>query len=107
MHDSFEVGGRTASRFGPRGDPRFYSDGVYLAIEPNVRIVSAGTMHERDKPMTCTLGTIELYASARGTRLVLTDQSAYFGSETSKNRRGGWGKILDNLQRHFTKRSAP
>ena len=97
----FRVGGRDAMRFGPKGDPRYYGAGFYLAIEPNVRIVKAGTMHDRDKPMTCTLSTVEFQQKSRGTHLVLTDQSAYFGTETNKQRRGGWGSILDKLALHF------
>jgi uncharacterized protein YndB with AHSA1/START domain len=97
----FRVGGREQSRFGPKGDPRYFSDGLYLDIVANRRIVSAGTMYDRDTPMTCTLATIELYPSARGTRLILTDQSVYFGPEKPMRRRGGWGTIMDKLERHF------
>ena len=41
----FRVGGREASRFGPKGNPVYSSEGRYLDIVPNARIVSAGTMH--------------------------------------------------------------
>ena len=98
--EEFRVGGRERSRFGPKGDPRYFSDGLYLDIQPNARIITAGTMHDRDVRMTCTLATLEFYPSARGTRLILTDQSVYFGAEKPTDRRGGWGTILDNLERH-------
>jgi len=42
----FRVGGREASRFGPKGDVRYSSEGRYLDIVENARIISAGTMHD-------------------------------------------------------------
>lgn len=97
----FKVGGREISRFGPAEDPRFKSVGVYLHIEPNRRILSAGTMHDGDVPMTTTLCTIETIPDGEGTRLLLTDQSAYFGEETVDDRKGGWKQIVDNLEAYL------
>jgi uncharacterized protein YndB with AHSA1/START domain len=107
LTQDFRVGGREARRFGPKGDPRYSSDGVYLNIELNSRIISAGTMHEHEKPITCTLASLEFYPRASGTRLILTEQSAYFGPETSKQRRGGWSHILDNLTEYLSGREKP
>lgn len=38
-------------------------------------------MHAGDRPMTTTLCTIEFAAEGKGTRLILTDQSAFYGDE--------------------------
>src|SRR5262249_21528129 len=76
-HD-FRVGGRERSRFGPAGDPAYLSDGIYLDIVPGERIITAGTMHDRDARATATLCTLEVYPAGSGTRLGLTDPSAVF-----------------------------
>jgi len=97
----FRVGGRERSRFGPPGDPAYLSDGVFLDIVPDTRIISAGTMHDHDVPVTATLFTVEFYPDGRGTRLVLTDQSAFFGGETESDRKAGWGEIVDRLSTYL------
>jgi uncharacterized protein YndB with AHSA1/START domain len=48
FHHDFRPGGETISRFGPEGAPHIYSEGHYLDIVPNRRIISAGTMFDRD-----------------------------------------------------------
>lgn len=94
----FRVGGREASRFGPKGDPKYWDEGRYLDIVPDARIVSAGTMHSGEMPTSATLCTIELVADGAGTRLILTDQSAFFdGREQPIDRESGWGSILNKL----------
>ena len=98
FENDFRVGGRERSCFGPKGDPRYCSDGSYLDIVPEARIVYVGTMHEGKMRISATLYTVELLADGTGTRLVLTDQSAFFdGRETPSERKSGWGKILDRL----------
>lgn len=94
----FRIGGREHSRFGPPGHPRYWSEGVYLDIVPNQRIVSAGTMHDGDVRTAATLGTIELFSEDGRTRLRLTDQSVFLeGREDASDRKSGYGTVLDNL----------
>jgi uncharacterized protein YndB with AHSA1/START domain len=94
----FRVGGREFSRFGPNGDPRYWSEGLYLDIVPDRRIVSAGTMHDGDVRTSVTLATVELRPEGEGTRLVLTDQSAFLdGYEDPAARRVGYRAVLDKL----------
>ncbi|MBA3505106.1 MAG: SRPBCC domain-containing protein [Betaproteobacteria bacterium] len=98
----FRVGGREASRFGPKGDPRYSSEGRYLDIVPNARIISAGTMHDAETRTSTTLCTIELIADDRGTRVILTDQSAFLdGREKPSDRESGWGAILNKLEAYL------
>jgi uncharacterized protein YndB with AHSA1/START domain len=97
----FRVGGRERSRFGPPGDPAYLSDGIYLDILPGERIITGGTMHDRDARATATLCTVEMYPDGSGTRLILTDQSAFYGLETEADRKEGWGEILDRLAAHL------
>jgi uncharacterized protein YndB with AHSA1/START domain len=99
----FWVGGRQTSRFGPPEDPRYWSDGQFLDIVPNRRIISAGTMHDGSRVTSVTLFTVELIAAGSGTLLVLTDQSAFLdAAETPADRRSGWGKIVDRLARFLS-----
>ena len=103
----FRVGGREASRFGPKGDAKYRSEGRYLDIVPDVRIISAGTMHEGDERISTTLCTVELLAEGKGTRLILTDQSAFLGDrEKPSDREEGWGAILDKLGAHLARNGA-
>lgn len=96
-HD-FRPGGREYSRFGPPGEPMCHSEGRFEDIVPDVRIVSAGSMHSNGKRTSSTLCTVELLPNGSGTRLILTDQSAFFdGRETPADREQGWGTILDKL----------
>jgi uncharacterized protein YndB with AHSA1/START domain len=100
VHD-FQVGGQERTRFGPPGAPDYLSAGVFLDIEPEVRIVSAGTMHWRDIRTSSTLCTIEFYPEGQDTRLILTDQSAFYGDESPEVRNSGWGKIVDRLNQYL------
>ena len=98
----FRVGGREATRFGPKGDEKYRSEGRYLDIVPDERIISAGTMHEGDTRISTTLCTVELLPEGSGTRLILTDQSAFLGErEKPSDRESGWGAILDRLGAHL------
>jgi uncharacterized protein YndB with AHSA1/START domain len=107
MEMDFRVGGRELTRFGPKDDPRYWSAGEFLDIVPNERIVTAGTMHSDSARISATLCTIEFAREANGTRLVLTDQSAFFdGAESPDDRRAGWGEILDRLVRFIEGRGS-
>jgi uncharacterized protein YndB with AHSA1/START domain len=100
-HD-FRVGGREFRRFGPPGEPIQHVDGRYEDIVPNERIVRSATMHQRGQRTSSTLCTVEILPEAGGTRLILTDQSAFFdGAETPAIREWGWGGILDKLGAHL------
>ncbi|HEU0221266.1 MAG TPA: SRPBCC family protein [Paracoccaceae bacterium] len=99
MHaQDFRVGGRERSIFGPKGAANIRSEGWYLDIVPERRIVSAGTMHEGDARISSTLCTVELLPEGEGARVLVTDQTAYFeGRDKPEWREGGWGTILDRL----------
>ena len=100
--NDFRIGGRETSRFGPTGDPRYFSDGRNLDIVTNARIVSAGTMHDGDARISFTLCTVELMPAGAGTRLIVTDQTAYVdGRDNAADREAGWISILDSLGTHL------
>jgi uncharacterized protein YndB with AHSA1/START domain len=97
-HD-FRAGGETVSRFGPEGDPHIHSEGHYLHIVRNRRIISAGTMFDGEEALSCTMLTVEMIPEGKGTHLILTDQSAFYSRETKADRTTGWGQILDRLSK--------
>jgi uncharacterized protein YndB with AHSA1/START domain len=100
--NDFRVAGREKKSFGPKGDSRFSSDGLYLDIVPEARIVSAFTMREGNTRISATLCTVELLAEGSGTRLILTDQSVFFdGRETPTQRKSGWGQVMERLKIHL------
>jgi uncharacterized protein YndB with AHSA1/START domain len=100
MTQDFRVGGTERSRFGPKDAPNLLDEGRFLDIVPDGRIVSAGTMHMDGVRISLTLCTVEFEKhGARGTRLKLTDQSAFLdGREKPEERRDGWGEVLSRLE---------
>ena len=102
-HD-FRIGGEEYNRFGPKESPQYIVTGTYLDIVPDQRIVSAGTMHFGDLRSSSTLFTLELTATASGTRVKMTDQSVYYGGgEEASDRNEGWNEIADRLERFLSK----
>lgn len=103
MTQDFHVGGVERLRFGPREASNLISDGRFLDIVPNARIVSAGTMHRDGQRISVTLCTVEIGdVGVAGTRVKLTDQSAFLdGSERPRDRQSGWGQVFERLGRHL------
>ena len=100
FEQDFHVGGHEHALFGPKGAPDLRDEGTFLDIVADRRIVSAGTMHRNDVRISMTLCTVEIEPDGDGSRLKLTDQSAFLdGRERPDQRREGWGKVLDKLAR--------
>ncbi len=103
----FRVGGFEKSRFtfqgGGEGAPpagtKMGNDTVYLDIEPNRRIVFAYAMLVGDRRMSASLATVELSAAeGGGTRLVFTEQAAFFEpADGAKLREDGWRALLSKV----------
>jgi uncharacterized protein YndB with AHSA1/START domain len=103
----FRVGGFEKSRFtftgGPPGAPTagtpMGNDTVYLDIVPDQRIVFAYAMLVGDRRMSASLATVELSPSGGGTRLVFTEQAAFFEpSDGAQLREAGWRGLLAALE---------
>lgn len=102
----FRVGGRLRSRFLfaghpdapiPAGTP-MGNDSVYLDIVPERRIVMAYSMCTKEVPFSASLATFEFLPSGSGTRLVATEQGAYFeNSDGPAMREQGWRGLLEAL----------
>jgi uncharacterized protein YndB with AHSA1/START domain len=94
------------SFFGPKGAPKYKSEGHYLDIVRDQRIVMAGVMYAGSTPTSTTMCTVELLRNGTGTRLILTDQSALLGGETREDREIGWGQILTRLEKEMGREDA-
>lgn len=102
----FRVGGAEAVRSlfggGPPGAPpagtEMGSDAAYLDILPDARIVFAYTMAAAGRRFSASLATVELRPEGAGTRLVFTEQGAFFeGSDGLEMREEGWKALLGAL----------
>jgi uncharacterized protein YndB with AHSA1/START domain len=99
----FRVGGteRTLRRFKP-GTPfpgvTLTNDTTYQDIVTNRRVVLAYTMSLGEKRISASLATFELLQAEGGTKLVFTDQVAFFeGADGPEMRKQGWTKMLESL----------
>ncbi|HWM68511.1 MAG TPA: SRPBCC family protein [Steroidobacteraceae bacterium] len=112
--DSFEmdfrVGGFERSRFRfkaaaplPDGTP-CANDSVYLDIVTNERVVLAYTMTVGGNRISASQSTFELLAEGKGTRLVFTEQAAFFpGADGPQVREAGWRSLIDQLALELTR----
>ena len=77
------------------------NDTVYLDIVPNERIVFVYTMLIGDRRHSVSLATVELSPSGDdGTRLLFTEQAAFFEPSDGPQLRGaGWRGLLSNLEK--------
>lgn len=100
----FRVGGmeRARFRFKP-GTPieqgtACSNDTYYLDIVPNKRIVVAYTMSVADKRISCSLATTEIFPAGQVSKLVYTEQAAFFaGADGANMREQGWRHLFDRL----------
>ena len=108
----FRVGGRERTQFriksGPVEGAICTNETVYQDIVPDSRIVLAYTMSRDEKRFSASLATFQLLAASaaayepesapKGTKLVFTEQAAFFeGADGPEMRREGWRLLLDRL----------
>jgi uncharacterized protein YndB with AHSA1/START domain len=102
----FRVGGRSRGRFRFGGDdqPTYFNETVHLDLVPGARIVNAYVMGREtaDGPerFSASLATTELVADGTGTKLIYTEQGAFFGDREADGpviRKQGWETLLDAL----------
>ncbi len=99
----FRVGGAERARYrfrpdGPFPDVSMSSDGIYLEITPDRRIVLAHSMAMDGRIFSASLVTIELLPTATGTDLICTHQGAFFeGADGPAMRKEGWRLLLEQL----------
>ena len=94
----FRVGGREHGRFRRGNGPETRNETVYLDIVPDRRIVMAYTMAVDGENISASLGTVEFEAVGGGTRLIYTEQGAFFvGADGPSARKQGWNALLEQL----------
>jgi len=99
----FDVGGREQTRYRFRAGTPFAgtaleSEGVFLDILPQRRIVSASTMAIGGQRISASVQTFEFFEHDGGTRLLFTHQAAFFeGADGPEIRRAGWEQLLNQL----------
>ncbi|MBO9608884.1 MAG: SRPBCC domain-containing protein [Paenibacillaceae bacterium] len=108
--DSFEfrVGGREYSKGGPPDGPVFTFDALYQEIVPEQRIVYTYSLDMDDTRMSVSITTIEMAAVEGGTKLIFTEQGAFFdGHDTPEIREHGTKELLDALGRSLEAEDEP
>ncbi|MFS0841049.1 SRPBCC family protein [Paenibacillus sp. 1P03SA] len=94
----FRVGGREYSSGGPPEGPVFTFDASYQELVPDRRIVYTYTLGSGDARMSVSITTIELMETEGGTKLIFTEQGAFFdGHDTPEVREHGTNALLDAL----------
>jgi uncharacterized protein YndB with AHSA1/START domain len=103
----FRVGGSEFSSARQPGGPLHVNETVFLNIVPQRRIVLAYTMRLDDKPISASLTTVALLPDGGGTRLVYTEQAAFFdGLDGVEQRRSGWSWLLGELEKAVVAKAA-
>lgn len=98
----FRVGGTERRLFRSKDGLLFTNDTVYRDIVPDRRIVFAYNMSVGDKRISSSLSTIEFLTAQKGTKLVFTEQAAFFeGADGPQIREAGWQALFDRLAREF------
>ncbi|BCM22090.1 SRPBCC family protein [Mesorhizobium sp. J8] len=94
----FRVGGKEVNAGCPSDGQMHFYNAVYQDIVPNRRIVYSYELLFGEIRVSVSLATIELIPEGKGTRLILTEQGAFFdGIDTSATREHGTGELLDAL----------
>lgn len=100
----FRVGGRELNKGGPEGGAVYTYDGVYLEIVPDQRIALSYTMDMNQTRISVSIATVELRADGDRTRLIYTEQGAYFdGHDKPEFREHGTKELLNNLAAYLVR----
>ena len=107
----FRVGGRERTMFriksGPLEGTICTNDTTYQDIVLDSRIVLAYTMALGERRFSASLATFEMLPEASGTKLVFTEQGAFFeGSDGPDMRKEGWRVLLERLAEEIGREQA-
>ena len=113
VHD-FRVGGMAHGRFrfGDETNDTYFNETRYMDLEPNRRIVIAYVMGREtaDGPerFSASLATTELVTDGDGTKLIYTEQGAFFGDRNTDGiamREQGCAELLEALAKELAAHS--
>jgi uncharacterized protein YndB with AHSA1/START domain len=103
----FRVGGGEVNSGGPAGSPVRTFRSRYHDIVTDERIVFAYDLLVDDRLISTSLTTVQLFPAEGGTRLLFTEQGAFFdGLDDPAEREHGTGKLLDALAEHLAAEAA-
>ena len=103
----FRVGGREHHSGGAAGGRQNRFESRFHEIVDNERIVFAYDLWHDDRLVSVSLSTVELFPADEGTRLVFTEQGAFFDDpDAAGPREHGTGKMLDALGRFLAEEPA-
>jgi uncharacterized protein YndB with AHSA1/START domain len=103
----FRVGGGEVNSGGPAGGSIHTFRSRYHDIVADERIVFTYDLSVDDRLMSTSLTTVQLFPAEGGTRMVFTEQGAFFdGLDEPAEREHGTGKLLDALGAHLTAEAA-
>jgi uncharacterized protein YndB with AHSA1/START domain len=99
----FRVGGRERHRGTAPDGNAFSYEALYQDIVPAERIVYTYDMYLRETRISVSLATVEFRpVGENDTGLVFTEQGAFLdGHEFRARRAGGWGSLLDALEKEL------
>ena len=99
----FRVGGKERTSRRTKNGFEFVNDTVYQDIVADRRIVFAYTMSSGEKRFSSSQATVEFLPAGTGTKLIFTEQSAFFeGADGAKIREEGWRQLLERLASSLT-----
>lgn len=76
------------------------NDTVYMDIVEDARIVTAYTMTVGEARISSSLATVEFLPDGTGSKLIFTEQAAFFaGGDGIEMRRQGWEDLIERLAR--------
>jgi uncharacterized protein YndB with AHSA1/START domain len=94
----FRVGGGEVSGGGKPDGPKMLFRSTYHEIVEGERIVFAYDLLQDDRLMSVSLTTVEFFGEEGGTRMLFTEQGAFFdGLDDPAGREHGTGWLLDRL----------
>jgi uncharacterized protein YndB with AHSA1/START domain len=98
FESDFRVGGKERTVRRARNGWTFTANAIYLDILPNQHIVFAYTMSLDAKRISSSQATVEILPEGSATKLIFTEQGAFFeGADGPKMREGGWRLLLEQL----------
>jgi uncharacterized protein YndB with AHSA1/START domain len=97
----FRVGGKEHVSGTHAGGMTSIFDAVYLDIVPNERVVYVYEMTVNGAKVSTSLATFEIVPDGAKTKLVLTEQGAYFGEGQAAPRLEGTQDLMDRLAAVF------
>jgi uncharacterized protein YndB with AHSA1/START domain len=94
----FRVGGGELSGGGKPGGPWMLFRSTYHEIVEGERIVFAYDLLQDDRLMSVSLTSVEFFGEEGGTRMLFTEQGAFFdGLDDPAEREHGTGWLIDRL----------